>query len=293
MTITKPATYSYKVLENIAREIGEVYKGYQIQSIFLDLKIPEFVIPENASKWFMVNEAFKHIKNKYQKSDDEISKLIMEFLNPLNHKLDEEKAKEFQEVIKKAIELGNAKNTTIGKDFLIFSDDENKKSFEEIFSEKQDTFNKIFEEINKHNEDIKGKDEEPEIENPEIILENLVKVAEQKNVGEIISNFNKEDVSKLNKDEKIYMLKVLYSYYEAIISSYYGSGIFFVTNGIDILNDCFKLLRKKIIDIVNSDDTFSELKNSEVFNNYMIEIRSIYVLPELLEMVWEEAPESG
>lgn len=294
MTITKPTTYSFKVLEKVAREIGEVYKGYQIQNILLDAKIPQSVIPTPSSKWYMVNEAFKHLKVKYQKADDEISKLIMEFLNPLNHNLKKEYSENFVKKIKEIVELDNVSNSYIGKDFLIFTDSENNNLDKKEEKNEEDPFaflENYSEEYLNEAFGVKGKKEDSckTEEKPEVILENLVKVAEQKNVGEIIGNFNKEDVTKLSKNEKIYMLKVLYSYYEAIISSYYGSGLFFVTNGIDDLNDCFKLLRKKIIDLVGSDETFSELKNSEVFHNYIEDIKSVYVLPELLDILWEDA----
>lgn len=105
----------------------------------------------------------------------------------------------------------------------------------------------------------------------------------------LIKNFNSIDYKALKTNEKIYLLKVLYSYYEAIIRTYYSSGLFFLNSGIDDLNDYFKVLRKRIIEIIASDDTFVEIKNSNAYTQIVEPITSLYVSAEFLDVIWDDA----
>ena len=105
----------------------------------------------------------------------------------------------------------------------------------------------------------------------------------------LIKNFNSIDYKALKTNEKIYLLKVLYSYYEAIIRTYYGSGLFFLNSGIDDLNDYFKVLRKRMIEIIASDDTFLEIKNSNAYTQIVEPITSLYVSAEFLDVIWDDA----
>ncbi|MBP9867288.1 MAG: hypothetical protein KBC41_04415 [Candidatus Pacebacteria bacterium] len=114
-------------------------------------------------------------------------------------------------------------------------------------------------------------------------------IIDLKNKTQCIKDFNTYDFQSLKTNEKIYHLKVLYSYYEAIIRTYYGSGLFFVTNGIDTLNDYFKILRKKIVEIIDSEDTLAEIKNSNAYGEVFEPITSLYTSVEFLDVVWEDA----
>jgi len=114
-------------------------------------------------------------------------------------------------------------------------------------------------------------------------------ILDLKNKTQYIKDFNTYDIKTLKTNEKIYHLKVLYSYYEAIIRAYYGSGLFFVTTGIDTLNDYFKVLRKRIIEIMNSDETFSEIKNSNAYGEVFEPMTSLYTSAEFLDVVWDDA----
>lgn len=105
----------------------------------------------------------------------------------------------------------------------------------------------------------------------------------------LIKNFNSIDYKALKTNEKIYLLKVLYSYYEAIIRTYYGSGLFFLNSGIDDLNDYFKVLRKRMIEIISSDDTFLEIKNSNAYTQIIEPITSLYSSAEFLDVIWDDA----
>lgn len=105
----------------------------------------------------------------------------------------------------------------------------------------------------------------------------------------LIKNFNSIDYKALKTNEKIYLLKVLYSYYEAIIRTYYGSGLFFLNSGIDDLNDYFKVLRKRIIEIIASDNTFLEIKNSHAYTQIIEPITSLYSSAEFLDVIWDDA----
>lgn len=109
-----------------------------------------------------------------------------------------------------------------------------------------------------------------------------------KTKAELIKNFNLSKIDDLSVNEKIYLIKVYYSYYEAILVAYYGSGIYFPTSGIDELNDYFKILRNKLIKIINSDDIFSEIKDSKAYQTLIEPITSLYICPEFFDGVWED-----
>jgi hypothetical protein len=104
----------------------------------------------------------------------------------------------------------------------------------------------------------------------------------------LIKEFNKLDVTKLDKKAKIYILKVLFSYYEAAVTSYYGDGMFFVSSGIDDLNDYFKLLRRKMVEIIDADTVFDELKSSASYEHVLEQLNSLYGSSEYIDVTWDE-----
>lgn len=114
------------------------------------------------------------------------------------------------------------------------------------------------------------------------ILENLFK-------AELIKDFNSTDFKALEVNKRIYLLKVLYSYYEAIIRTYYGSGLFFVSSGIDDLNDYFKVLRKRIIELIELENTFADIKKGTTFEQVVEPITSLYSSMDFLDVVWEDS----
>lgn len=109
-----------------------------------------------------------------------------------------------------------------------------------------------------------------------------------KNKAQIIKDFNMCDFKNRDANEKIYILKVLYSYYQGILEAYYGSGLFFLKSGIDDLNDYFKVLRKQIIELVNSDDTFTEIKDTKAYGGIVESITSLYSATDFFDGVWED-----
>lgn len=122
------------------------------------------------------------------------------------------------------------------------------------------------------------------------ILENLQQpeVQNLKLKAELIKNFNLSKIDDLSPNVKIYILKVFYSYYEHILRAYYGSGLYFPTSGIDDLNDYFKILRNKLVKIVESDATFSEIKDGKAYQTLVEPITSLYICPEFFDGVWED-----
>lgn len=106
---------------------------------------------------------------------------------------------------------------------------------------------------------------------------------------ELINNFNDYDFKTLTTNERIYLLYVLYSYYEGVLSAYYGSGLFFLSSGIDDLNNSFKVLRRKIIELVDSDKTFSEIKTEKSYQGVILQISSLYTSAEFLDVIWEDS----
>lgn len=114
-------------------------------------------------------------------------------------------------------------------------------------------------------------------------------VQQLKKKAELIKDFNSTDFKALEINKRIYLLKVLYSYYEAIIRTYYGSGLFFASSGIDDLNDYFKVLRKRMIELVELEDTFADIKKSTTFEQVVEPITSLYSSMDFLDVVWEDS----
>ncbi len=113
-------------------------------------------------------------------------------------------------------------------------------------------------------------------------------VLEMKNKAQLIKNFSASKIDNMPSNVKIYLLKVFYSYYENILSTYYGSGLFFTTSGIDELNDYFKILRKKIIKLIESDTCFSEIKDGKAYKTIIEQITSLYSSMDFFDGVWED-----
>ncbi len=109
-----------------------------------------------------------------------------------------------------------------------------------------------------------------------------------KNKAQIIKDFNACDFQSKTTNEKIYILKVIYSYYQGILEAYYGSGLFFLTSGIDDLNDYFKILRKRMMEVVDSDKTFSEIKATKAYAGIVESITSLYSATDFFDGVWED-----
>ena len=114
-------------------------------------------------------------------------------------------------------------------------------------------------------------------------------VANLKNKATIVKGFNAFDIISLETNTKVYLLKVLFSYYEAILTAYYGQGLFFVTSGIDDLNDYFKVLRKRILELVASDAIFADLQKNNGFSEIFEPITSLYSSAEFLDVVWDDS----
>lgn len=113
-------------------------------------------------------------------------------------------------------------------------------------------------------------------------------VLELKNKARLIKDFNDCNFANKGTEEKIYLLKVLFSYYSAILNTYYGSGLFFLTSGIDDLNDYFKVLRKRMIEVIDSDETFLGLKENEAYGSIIQPLTSLYSGTEFFDGVWED-----
>ncbi len=121
-------------------------------------------------------------------------------------------------------------------------------------------------------------------------LENLQQpaVQELKLKADLIKSFNLSKIDDLPTNVKIYLLKVFYSYYENVLVAYYGSGLHLPTFGIDDLNDYFKILRHKIIKLIESDDTFSEIKDSKAYQSIVEPIMSLYSSMDFFDGMWED-----
>lgn len=75
-----------KVLELIAREVGDCFSGSQIITILTDYGFQSSQIDYPNTKWVTVLEVFKLVRNDNPEDQDQaVADLIEHFLNPLNH----------------------------------------------------------------------------------------------------------------------------------------------------------------------------------------------------------------
>lgn len=100
----KSSQYTPKVLELVAKEIGEFFTGNQIVEILLKSGMSREEIQYPNTKWWTINEAFKYKQNQ---SDGKVSSLIEDFLHPLNHNLEEKSYKELAKKVQKYLSHDN------------------------------------------------------------------------------------------------------------------------------------------------------------------------------------------
>ena len=118
--------------------------------------------------------------------------------------------------------------------------------------------------------------------------------AEAKTVLEkskIIKDFTALPLSDFSLNKKIYLLRILYSYYEAILRAYYGNGLIFLGSGIDELNVSFKILRRKLMEVILSEPSFAELKESQCYQGLIEPMTSLYSAPHFLDGTWTDGVE--
>lgn len=118
------SVYSSKVLELVAKEVSGYFTGNEIVKILMDFGMEREIIQYPNTKWWTINEAFKYIKQNYEKPEDAISRLIMNFLHPLQHNLNDDIAGRLAEKVEKYLGYDNFYIENTGKEYLIFSDEE-------------------------------------------------------------------------------------------------------------------------------------------------------------------------
>ena len=106
--------------------------------------------------------------------------------------------------------------------------------------------------------------------------------------SKVISNFTSLSLGELPLDKKIYLLKILYSYYETIVKAYRGEGLVYLTSDIDELNVSFKVLRRKMVELIESEPSFAELKDTNCYQGLIDPMTSLYSAPSLIDGVWED-----
>lgn len=109
--------------------------------------------------------------------------------------------------------------------------------------------------------------------------------------SKIVRDFTASQFSDFSLNKKIYLLSVLYSYYEAILRAYYGNGIIFLKSGIDELNVSFRVLRRKLVEVILSEPSFEELKESQCYQALIEPLTSLYSAPNFLDGVWSDGVE--
>lgn len=146
--MTGKSIYSSKVLELVARETANYFTGTEIVQILTEFGMAREHIQYPNTKWWTINEAFKYIKANDKDPETSISKLIMDFLHPLNHNLAEEKASALAEKVEGYLKYDKFSVEYTGADYIIFSKEER----DEMYSNTE-------EDIQKYEEDEKFKNE--------------------------------------------------------------------------------------------------------------------------------------
>ena len=130
ITMVSKSTYSPKVLELVAKEVANYFTGTEIIQILTEFGMARDDIQYPNTKWWTINEAFKYIKVKREDPEGSISKLIMDFLHPLNHNLDEKSSEALVNKIEKYLKYDKFYIQDTGAEYLVLSDEE----MEEIHS---------------------------------------------------------------------------------------------------------------------------------------------------------------
>lgn len=186
--------YSSKVLELVAKEISGYFTGTEIVKLLEEFGLKRDVIQYPNTKWWTINEAFKYIQQNYEDPDGHISKLIMDFLHPLQHNLNNETSEKLADKVEKYLKYDNFYVENTGKEYIIFSSDE----MEEIHS--------IPEEVIEQEEDDKKKDEEKIKKNAELIKTLRDNHQSLMDVVEIFCQNSKKPTKELN-DAYLFLVK--------------------------------------------------------------------------------------
>lgn len=99
--------YKPKVLELIARTLGDEFSGSVVVSLLKSAGIPDSEIDYPNTKWKTILGAFKYAMNEWNENHITIESVIEEFLDPLSHNVDEEKEKVLYEKIKKILKYAD------------------------------------------------------------------------------------------------------------------------------------------------------------------------------------------
>jgi len=118
------SAYSTKVLELVAKEVSGYFTGTDIVKVLEDFGMEREVIQYPNTKWWTINEAFKYIKQNYKNPDDDISKLIMKFLDPLQHNLNMEVSERLANRVEAFLNYDNFYIINTGKEYLVLSSKE-------------------------------------------------------------------------------------------------------------------------------------------------------------------------
>ena len=141
-----PPIFSIKVLELISKTIGENFTGSEILSILKSEGIEKVEYPK--TKWRILFDLFSEIQRGVVVSEKSTAKLkipynehktisiIQEFLYPLNHNADEEKADKLAKEIEKIIKYDKLVMIHL-KDKYIITDEAGKDVLFDQHSEEQ------------------------------------------------------------------------------------------------------------------------------------------------------------
>ncbi len=146
--------FSERVLELIARAIAEYFTGTQILSILKSEGFEDVEYPK--TKWKIIYDLFLDIKRgrlvpKHTKGlrvpyeENKIISIIQEFLYPLNHGADEEKAQKLADEIAKFIKYNNLEMLRLKGKYYITDEEGKEILLDEVMEEQRDNYNEEME----------------------------------------------------------------------------------------------------------------------------------------------------
>jgi len=210
ITITmSKSVYSPKVLELVAREVAGHFTGGEIVQILTQFGMTRDDIQYPNTKWWTINEAFKYIKANHEDPETSISKLIMDFLHPLNHNLNEEISEALADKVEKYLKYDNFYIQNTGTEYLIFD----KEEMDDLYSTPPE-----WEEQDKENKELNG---EKIKQNKEVIRKLRDSHQAYIDVIELFCRNPKRPTKELN-DAYLFLSKKIDAVIKELNLGYYG-----------------------------------------------------------------------
>lgn len=128
--------YKPKVLELIAQTLGDEFSGSVMVSLLKSAGVPDSAIEYPNTKWRTILGTFGYAKNEQNDSGITVERIIEEFLDPLSHNANEEKAKTLVEKIRTILKYDDLIIIQDGRRYLV-CDEEGYNNYREAGHQEQ------------------------------------------------------------------------------------------------------------------------------------------------------------